>query len=154
MENLVLWLACAALVVIAGFYIITPLFRKSAGRLDIDLFAETEMDRLLGRKAVVYRNLKDLEFEHKMGRLSDGDFQQLNASYKNEAAAILQQLDLLNASENLEEMIEKEAAARKSARYGSGSQQAPESSRCPSCGAEIIPGKKYCADCGQRIWIR
>ena len=26
--------------------------------------------------------------------------------------------------------------------------RAPETLRCPSCGAEIIAGKKFCADCG------
>jgi UDP-galactopyranose mutase len=40
--------------------------------------AETELDRLLARKAVVYSNLKDLEFEYKMGRLSEGDYRRLS----------------------------------------------------------------------------
>ena len=54
-----------------------PLFREPKAALDIDLLAETELDRLLDRKAVIYRNLKDLEFEYAMGRLSDADFHRL-----------------------------------------------------------------------------
>jgi hypothetical protein len=150
-ENLMFWLSCAALVVVAGYYVLLPLFRESRGSLDFDLLAETELDRLQDRKTVIYRNLKDLEFEYKMGRLSERDFEQLGAGYKNEAAAILQKLERLDAAEHLDGRIEREIASRKAALFGSGSKNARESSRCPSCGAEIISGKKYCGDCGHQL---
>jgi hypothetical protein len=146
-----LWLACTAVVIAAGFITLRPLFREPEGALDIDFLAETELDRLLDRKAVIYRNLRDLEFEHRMGRLSEADFHQLETGYKNEAAAVLQKLDQLDASENLDGMIEKDIAARKAKLYGSRSKREREPVRCPSCGAEIIPGKKFCADCGHRL---
>jgi len=146
-----LWLACAAVVIAAGFVTLRPLFRETEGNLDIDLPAETELDRLLDRKTVIYRNLQDLEFEYKMGRLSDTDYQQLETGYKNEAAAVLQRLDQLDASENFDEQIEKAVAARKAKVYGAQAKRERESPRCPSCGAEIISGKKFCADCGHRL---
>ena len=146
-----LWIACTAVVVAAGFFTLRPLFREPAGNLDIDLLAETELDRLLDRKNVIYRNLRDLEFEHQMGRLSDADFQQLEAGYKNEAAAVLERLDLLDASENLDSQIEKDIAARKAKLSGSGSRRERGPAHCPSCGSEIVPGKKFCADCGHRL---
>ena len=145
------WLACAALVAVSGYYVLLPLFRESRGTLDLDLLAETELDRLQDRKTVIYRNLKDLEFEYKMGRLSERDFVQLGSGYKNEAAAVLQKLDRLDAAENLDGKIEKEIASRKTALFGSGSKKELEASLCPSCGAEIIHGKKYCGDCGHRL---
>lgn len=146
-----LWLACTAVVIAAAFITLRPLFRDPEGNLDIDLLAETELDRLLDRKTGVYRNLRDLEFEYRMGRLSDADFQQLEAEYKNEAAGVLQRLDQLNSSENIDEQIEREVAARKARLYGARSKRERESPRCPSCGAEIISGKKFCADCGHRF---
>lgn len=146
-----LWIACTAVVIAAGYYTLRPLFRDPEGGLDVDLLAETELDRLLDRKTVIYRNLRDLEFEYKMGRLSDSDFQQLAAGYKNEAASVLETLDRLNVSENLDEAIEKDIAARKAKLYGARSKREREPARCPSCGAEIIPGKKFCADCGNRL---
>jgi hypothetical protein len=147
-----LWITCAALVIAAGFYTLIPLFRESGGNLDLDLLAETELDRLLDRKAVIYRNLQDLQFEYKMGRLSDADFRQLEAGYKNEAAAVLQSLDQLNASENLDEEVEKNIAARKAKLYGAGSKRDRGPQHCPSCGAALAsPGKKFCADCGHRL---
>jgi hypothetical protein len=146
-----LWIACGAVVALAGFYILMPLFKEPKGNLEMELLAETELDRLFNRKTAIYGNLKDLEFEYKMGRLSDADFQQLAAGYKNEAAAILQRLDQIGNSENPDDAIEKDIALRKSRLYDSGAKGTRDSSRCPSCGTEIIPGKKFCADCGHRF---
>ncbi len=146
-------LACSAIVVIAGAYVIIPLFKEPKGNLEVELLAETELDRLLNRKAVVYSNLKDLEFEYKMGRLGDADFQRLEAGYKNEAAQLLQRLDQLGAEKDLDEVIEKDIATRK-ARLSSGASRpgrAQSQSKCPSCGAEVPAGKKFCADCGHRL---
>ncbi len=142
----------SAMVLLAGVYVLTPLFKEPKGNLEVELLAETELDRLLNRKAIVYSNIKDLEFEYKMGRLSDADFQRLATGYKNEAAIILQKLDQLGAEKNLDENIERDIAARKvrlSRQSPSPTKQAPQ--RCPSCGAEAIPGKKFCADCGHRF---
>jgi hypothetical protein len=145
-----LWIACTAIVLIAGLFTLRPLFGEPEGNLDIDLLAETELDRLLDRKNVIYHNLRDLELEHQMGRLSDQDFRQLASGYKGEASSILQRLDQLNASENLDERIEKDIAARKSKLSGHGKRDR-EPGRCPSCGSEITSGKRFCADCGQRL---
>src|SRR5438876_11492699 len=123
--------ACTLLVALVGLYVLTPLFREPKGNLDVELLAETELDRLLNRKAVVYSNLKDLEFEYKMGRLSDADFKRLEAGYKSEAAVILKQLDGLGVEKNLDEAIEREVAARRSKL--SGRVRAAPSARCPSC---------------------
>ena len=145
------WILCAALVLVVGGYVLLPLFREPKAALDIDLLAETELDRLLDRKAVIYRNIKDLEFEYAMGRLSDADFHRLEADYKHDAAIILEKLDQLGASGGLDETIEKDIASRKAKLFAPGAARGQETQRCPSCGAEIITGKKFCADCGQRL---
>jgi hypothetical protein len=136
-----LMFACAALVMLAGFYVLTPLFKESKGNLEAELWMETDLDRLLDRKAVIYGNLKDLEFEYKMGRLSETDFSGLEAAYKKEAAAILQQADHLGSESDLDKAVERETPARK----------IPAAAHCPSCGAEVIAGKKFCADCGRSL---
>jgi hypothetical protein len=148
---MVLIASCSVLAALAAAFVLIPLFKESAGNLDLELIAETEMDRLLDRKAVIYKNLKDLELEFKMGRLSDADFRQLEADYKNDAAAILQKLEKLGASDNLDAAIEKEVAARKARSSASSPKESRGPSRCPSCGAEVVPGKKFCADCGHKL---
>lgn len=140
--------ACSLLVVVAGVYVLTPLFREPVGNLEVALLAETELDRLLTRKAVVYSNFRDLEFEYRMGRLSDGDFRRLEAGYKGEAATILHKLDQLGVAKDLDDTIERDIAARKQKLFPGAGQ---ETRRCPSCGADTPDGKKYCADCGSKL---
>lgn len=143
-----IFLAGTILTALAAIYVLMPLFKEPKGNLEVELLAETELDRLLSRKAVVYSNVKDLEFEYKMGRLGDSDFQRLEAGFKAEAAEILRQLDQLGVDKNLDESIEQAIAARK-AKLASAGGSAPEA--CPSCGATIAPGKQFCADCGRRL---
>jgi hypothetical protein len=144
-----IWFACAALVMAAAIYTLNPLFRESKDEPSLEIPDEMELDRLLERKAVIYRSIKDLEFEHAMGRLTEADFRRLQADYKNDAALLLQRLDQLGASEKLEETIEKDVAARKASLVAP--QMDRKTLRCPSCGAETVPGKKFCADCGQQL---
>jgi hypothetical protein len=136
--------ACTLLVLLAGAYVLLPLFREGGNNLDVELLAETELDRLLDRKGVVYKNVMDLELEYKMGRLSEADFRRLDAGYKQEAALILQEIDKIGSSGNLDASIERDISARKE-------KAGTEQLRCPSCGAQIVAGKKYCADCGHRL---
>jgi hypothetical protein len=130
-----LWLTCGILVVGAGFFVLAPLFKESKHSLEGELLGETERDRLLNRKTVLYGNLKDLELEYALGRLSDADFHQLTTGYRNEAASILQRLDQLGNTQK------PDGAGRK----------VRKASRCPSCGAEIIPVKKVCNYCGRQL---
>jgi hypothetical protein len=143
--------ACALLTVIAGAFVLTPLFKEPKGNLEVELLAETDLDRLLNRKAIVYTNLKDLEFEYKMGRLGDADFKRLQAGYKGEAAAILQKLDQMGVEKDLDERIEKDIATSKSRLFSATPARTTGPERCPSCGADLIPRKKFCADCGHQL---
>ena len=139
-----IWLICTALVAIEALYVLRPLFGRSRESLDVALLGETELDRLLDRKSVIYRNIKDLEFEYRMGRLSDADYKQLDAGYKNDAAIILQKLEQLGVTQDLDDLIEKEIAEHKKS-------PGRNSAKCPSCGADVTPGKKFCADCGNPL---
>ena len=143
--------SCVVLTLVAGIFVFRPLFRESESHLDILLTAETELDRLIDRKAAIYRNLRDLVLEHEMGRLSDDDFRRLEAGYKADAARILERLEQMGATESLEASIENEIVSRK--KVLPANDAVPESKRtlCPFCSAEIIPGKRFCADCGHEL---
>ena len=147
-----LYVACTLLVLVSAAVIFTPLFKEPKGNLEVELLAETELDRLLNRKAVVYSNIKDLEFEYKLGRLSNADYARLETGYKAEAALILQKLDNLGVEKSIDENIEREISNRRAKRPESSlNGSAKALARCPSCGAETFPGKKFCADCGHSL---
>jgi len=128
-----MWISCLILVLAAGAYALWPLFAKRPGE-SADSAAETDEDYLVARKTAIYRNIKELESEYKMGRLTESDFRRLESEYKSEAAEILYRLDMLSAAPIPIPPLESE-----------------KDGACPTCGAKTIPGKKFCADCGARL---
>jgi hypothetical protein len=50
------------------------------------------------RKEAVYENLRDLNFEHRAGKLSDQDFESQRAALESEAAGILAELSTLESA--------------------------------------------------------
>src|ERR1700688_4694047 len=44
------------------------------------------------RKAAIYENLRDLQFEYRVGKLSDADYQQTKLALQKELAVVLEQI--------------------------------------------------------------
>lgn len=55
--------------------------------------AETELAELEAAREAKYRELRDAELDHRMGKLSDEDYQALDATLRGEAVEILNALD-------------------------------------------------------------
>src|SRR3989442_11040025 len=49
------------------------------------------------RKAAIYENLRDLQFEYRVGKLSDHDYQQTKQDLQKELAGVLAEVDRLKA---------------------------------------------------------
>src|SRR5947208_12868029 len=49
------------------------------------------------RKAAIYENLRDLQFEYRVGKLSDADYQTTKRDLQKELAAVLAEVDKLSA---------------------------------------------------------
>src|SRR5579872_6779949 len=50
------------------------------------------------RKAAIYENLRDLQFEYRLGKLSDADYQSTKKDLQKELAAVLAEVDQIKAS--------------------------------------------------------
>src|ERR1700722_18970650 len=50
------------------------------------------------RKAAIYDNLRDLQFEYRVGKLSDNDYQQTKKDLQRELAAVMGEVDRLKVS--------------------------------------------------------
>ena len=53
----------------------------------------TKLDQLLERRDTIYDNLRDLKFEFRAGKYSEGDYELMKTSLENEAALVLTQVD-------------------------------------------------------------
>ena len=90
------------------------------------------------RKAAIYENLRDLQFEYRVGKLSDVDYQQTKKDLQKELAQVLAEVDRVR--EQLGAGPAKAVAA-----------QPPKPSKftCPSCNAEFEKDLKFCGECGK-----
>src|SRR5438132_7643687 len=50
------------------------------------------------RKAAIYENLRDLQFEYRVGKLSDQDYQQTKLDLQRELAGVMAEIDRLKQS--------------------------------------------------------
>ena len=53
----------------------------------------SKLDQLLERRETIYDNLRDLRFEHRSGKYSEGDFEAMKIALENEAALVLAEID-------------------------------------------------------------
>jgi hypothetical protein len=98
---------------------------------------EPPTKHLEARKAQIYENLRDLQFEFRVGKLSDEDYQRTKAELQNELATVMME-------------IEKVAAGVR----GVAAVQSPIASavkKCPHCGAKFDKALKFCGECGKAM---
>src|SRR4051794_3665943 len=80
------------------------------------------------RKAAIYENLRDLQFEFRVGKLSDQDYQQTKQDLQKELAGVLAEID------RLKQTLASQATAAPAAKPG---KKGPQKFVCPSCKAEF-----------------
>ena len=59
----------------------------------------SKLDQLMERRDTIYDNLRDLSFEFRSGKYSEGDFNAMKTSLENEAALVLTEIDQVTESQ-------------------------------------------------------
>jgi hypothetical protein len=80
--------ACLALALAVGLFI----FYIQPDASDLAPH-RTKLDQLLERRDSIYDNLRDLRFEYRSGKYSEGDFEAMKTALENEAALVLSEID-------------------------------------------------------------
>jgi hypothetical protein len=58
----------------------------------------SQLDQLMERRDTIYDNLRDLRFEFRSGKYSEGDFNAMKVSLENEAAVVLTEIERITES--------------------------------------------------------
>jgi hypothetical protein len=101
------------------------------------------------RKAAIYENLRDLQFEYRVGKLSDADYQATKLALQKELAGVLAEMEATTAKLGIggARVGKPSAAAPKAA-----SPPAPAAGlKCPHCGATFEKPLKFCGECGKAM---
>jgi hypothetical protein len=97
------------------------------------------------RKAAIYENLRDLQFEYRVGKLSDADYQQTKLSLQKELAGVMAEIDRVMQGAPVvmqgAPVVEKPKPQPK-----------PQPAYvCGHCGARFAAAMKFCGECGKAM---
>jgi len=90
------------------------------------------------RRAAIYENLRDLQFEYRVGKLSDADYQQSKVGLQKELAGVLAE-------------IEKVSSGAPSTPVKATVPQVTPGTVCPHCNATFPQPLKFCGECGKEM---
>ena len=96
------------------------------------------------RKAAIYESLRDLQFEYRLDKLSDEDYQTTKVELQKELARVLAETDRIKAELGPSEPVATAAATPA---------PAPKRNTCPSCGAVFEKALKFCGECGKPMAV-
>jgi hypothetical protein len=146
----------AAVVGVAAWRTLSPLI-GSDDPIGAPVLGGRTRAALEREKTLVLRSIKELEFDHAMGKVSDKDFAEMSARLRSRAAGLIRQLD---AGSAYRDEIEKEIAKRvgqKVEKSDAGPRGGPQGSApdaiksCPQCGQGNDPDAKFCKNCGSKL---
>jgi hypothetical protein len=105
-------------LILAGVaFVLRPLVGRGKYRFEPeDTFALGDVRRLNylnGQKATIMDNIKELDFEHDMGKLSEEDYSRLRNDYLREVQEVVAAIDKLKIQEEIEELIESDVRNRR-----------------------------------------
>lgn len=129
----------AAILLTAGTVVFTLLVR---GRDIPETPAPSPTAHLEQRKAQIYENLRDLQFEFRVGKLSDADYQKTKLDLQRELAKVLAEIDSMAPAVKVKAAAAPTAAAAKTKSDGK---------KCPHCGATFGQPLKFCGECGKAM---
>jgi hypothetical protein len=92
------------------------------------------------RKATIYESLRDLQFEYRVNKLSDEDYQTTKVELQKELARVLAEVDRIK-SELTAGGVSVVVTAP------------PVRNVCPSCGAKFEKALKFCGECGKPMGV-
>ncbi|MGD9762267.1 MAG: zinc-ribbon domain-containing protein [Candidatus Binatia bacterium] len=122
------WVAVAAVAVFVGW----PLLRGQYGTAEPAADPTNDLAPLERQKREALTAIKEAEFDHTMGKLSDDDYAALTQRYREQAMAA---------------MTELEKAQPRSGRPRSPAPLA----FCPQCAAKLADAANFCSRCGSAL---
>jgi rRNA maturation endonuclease Nob1 len=100
---------------------------------------ESPFKHLEERKAAIYENLRDLQFEYRLDKLSDQDYQATKLELQKDLAQVMAETDRIKAELSLNPV-----------KVGAPAPVKPrKTNECPSCGASFDKPLKFCGECGK-----
>jgi hypothetical protein len=141
----------------AGYTMYRTLVPLAGGELDDDAAMVGGRTRaaLERDKGLTLRSIKELEFDHAMGKVAEGDYAEMRERLRARALRLMRQLD---GAEGYRQAIERDLAERlpAAARTTGTAPATPAAAEapgffCTQCGAKAEPDARFCRMCGHAL---
>ena len=143
-------MTAAAILLVLGALFLTLFIRAKDVPEPVPV---SPVQHLEDRKQAIYDNLRDLQFEYRLGKLSDGDYQQTKQALQKELAGVLAEMEDTMKRLGLTPVRvgAKAPVAKPPAKPTAKASASSVATVCPHCGAKFSQALKYCGECGRAI---
>ena len=141
-------LYAAAIMIVASvaLFVAAPLagglFRRRRAANELDL------ERLEHERGLAVQGLRELEFDHEMGKLDDADYRELKATLEARALAAMGAIDRAKGAGRVATM---RLASRRSKAAPVTQTAVRRFNFCPQCGVRAGAAHNFCAECGAAL---
>jgi hypothetical protein len=125
------------LAILTALFVGYPLFQKRQQKISFALNHRAQ--ELEARKTEIYAAIRDLDFDYRMGKLSEEDYQMLRDQYKAEAIGMMKQIEQTATGKSAPRRAAETAAAQSPARF------------CHHCGQPAAAADRFCSACGGKL---
>jgi membrane protease subunit (stomatin/prohibitin family) len=124
------------LAILTAFFVGYPLLQKRQQKVSFALNHRAQ--ELEARKAEIYAAIRDIDFDYRMGKLSQEDYEALRDQYKAEAIGMMKQIDQMQLGKSHRGSKEL-ATGKTAARF------------CHHCGQPAVAADQFCSACGGQL---
>lgn len=152
-----------ALAAAAVFFVLRPILTPPIGGADVPATMDPEdPEDDLSPRAVALRALKEIEFDRATGKLSDADYDALNAQYTAEALAALR-TETPEPTSRPRPAVAPATVGPTCPTHGvrpevdaafcsaCGRRLSDAAGFCGKCGTALKPDARFCSVCGRRV---
>lgn len=134
------YLLALALALVFGLVIALPLFDRKRPAIK----PLSRRDTLQHERQDVVRAIRELDFDHRTGKINDDDYKLVREEHVQHGAAVLRELSALEEADIDAEIEAKVAALRRTPANANALQ-------CPQCLTPLSANDKFCPQCGHAL---
>ena len=150
-----IYIAVLMLMLTAIAAVAWPLLNSAKSAAAVDGELSPEIEELAGQRDAAYRAIKELEFEHQLGNLSQQDYETLRERYRGEAASILRRIDQTRLPQKeavpVASASPPTAGAQRPPKAAPAPAPAADGRACPACRKPAPAGDRFCWHCGAAL---
>lgn len=147
------WVAALMLVAAVALFVAAPLtegfFRRRSRGGDELALEQLEHDRTLA-----VQGLRELEFDHEMGKIDEADYANLRATLEARALAAMSAMERARRDDHGVTLRLASRRMRSNDRATPAGLSVAAAARvkfCPQCGAAVGTGYSFCSECGTAL---